>query len=302
MKRIIVFAVLAVCVFFSAAACFAQEKMIAVVNNDVITQKDYETFLNFTRMQLSQELLGDKLESKIASIRKDLLQRLIEDKLLIQEAKRMKIQVGDARIKGRIGEIKNGYGSAREFQTYLSSQGMTEADLQDKLRDQMLIYELIDSSIRSKILIKPGEITEFYTSNRDKFFAAEEREFKSVASDSEEVLNKLADALAQNKNLEKAAEELQLTVNSFSASRGELKKEIEDAVFVLQQGEVSKPTKIDGAFYVFMLTKITAGYQQELPQVRDEISKLLYDRRLQEGVVALLDKLKKKALIKIMEE
>lgn len=302
MKRIIVFAVLAVCVFFSAAACFAQEKMIAVVNNDVITQKDYETFLNFTRMQLSQELLGDKLESKIASIRKDLLQRLIEDKLLIQEAKRMKIQVGDARIKGRIGEIKNGYGSAREFQTYLSSQGMTEADLQDKLRDQMLIYELIDSSIRSKILIKPGEITEFYTSNRDKFFAAEEREFKSVASDSEENLKGLTDALARNENLEKSAEALQLTVNSFTANRGELKKEIEDAVFALKQGELSRPAKIDGAFYVFFVSKITPAYQQELPQVRDEISKMLYDRRLQENVVALLDKLKKKALIQIMEE
>jgi hypothetical protein len=92
--------------FFSAAACFAQEKMIAVVNNDVITQKDYETFLNFTRMQLSQELLGDKLESKIASIRKDLLQRLIEDKLLIQEAKRMKSRSAMRVLKGGSGRSR----------------------------------------------------------------------------------------------------------------------------------------------------------------------------------------------------
>jgi peptidyl-prolyl cis-trans isomerase SurA len=302
MKRIIGFAVLAVCFFSPDAACFAQEKMIAVVNNDVITQRDYETFLNFTRMQLSQELLGDKLEAKIASIRKDLLQRLIEDKLLIQEAKRMKIHIDDARIKGRVNEIKNSYGSAREFQAYLSSQGMTEADLQDKLRDQMLIYELINAAVRSRILIKPREITEFYTSNRDKFFAAEEREFKSVASDSEDKLKGLTDALSRNESLEKAAETLQLTVNSFSAGRGELKKEIDSVVFALAQGEFSKPTKIDDAYYIFIVTRITPGYQQELSQVREEISKLLFDRRLQENVVELLDKLKKKALIRIMEE
>jgi parvulin-like peptidyl-prolyl isomerase len=166
----------------------------------------------------------------------------------------------------------------------------------------MLIYELINAAVRSRILIKPREITEFYTSNRDKFFAAEEREFKSVASDSEDKLKGLTDALSRNESLEKAAETLQLTVNSFSAGRGELKKEIDSVVFALAQGEFSKPTKIDDAYYIFIVTRITPGYQQELSQVREEISKLLFDRRLQENVVELLDKLKKKALIRIMEE
>ena len=35
---------------------YAQDKIIAIVNNEVVTQKDLDDFLNFMRMQLSQEV------------------------------------------------------------------------------------------------------------------------------------------------------------------------------------------------------------------------------------------------------
>jgi hypothetical protein len=134
------------------------------------------------------------------------------------------------------------------------------------------------------------------------FFKDEERAFLSITSDNQETLVKFKEGIAQNKPTEDVAKELGLTVNSFSAVRGkELKKEIEDAVFALPLEQFSDLVKIDTAYYLFKVTKVTAGVQQELAQVQSEISKALYDRRLQEGVVAMLDKLKKKAFIKVME-
>ena len=52
---------------------YAQDKIIAVVNNDVITHKDLDDFADFLRMQLSREYKGSALEIKIESIKKDLL-------------------------------------------------------------------------------------------------------------------------------------------------------------------------------------------------------------------------------------
>ena len=68
--------------------CLAKDKIVAVVNKEVITQKDLTDFMNFMRLQLSREFSGEVLEKKLSSLETDLLDRLIEDRLVLQEAKR----------------------------------------------------------------------------------------------------------------------------------------------------------------------------------------------------------------------
>jgi len=43
--------VFAFCFFTFALTCFAQDKIIAIVNKDIITQKDLNDFINFMRVQ-----------------------------------------------------------------------------------------------------------------------------------------------------------------------------------------------------------------------------------------------------------
>ncbi len=69
---------------FTAYNLFAQDKIAAIVNNDIITQKDLDDFLNFMRIQLSQDYSGKELENKIQAMKPDLLDRLIEDRLILQ--------------------------------------------------------------------------------------------------------------------------------------------------------------------------------------------------------------------------
>ncbi|MCM8781050.1 MAG: SurA N-terminal domain-containing protein, partial [Candidatus Omnitrophica bacterium] len=91
--------------------CFAQNKIVAIVNNDVITQKDLEGFINFARIQLAAEYQGEELENKVQSLRPDLLDRLIDDRLLLQEAKNNNIKIDETRIKAKIEQIKRRYAS-----------------------------------------------------------------------------------------------------------------------------------------------------------------------------------------------
>jgi len=50
-----------VVLFLFSGICFAQDKIVAVVNDEIITQKDLNDFVNFMRMQLSIELTGEQL-------------------------------------------------------------------------------------------------------------------------------------------------------------------------------------------------------------------------------------------------
>ena len=68
--------------------CYAQDKIVAVVNNDIITRKDLSDFMNFMRMQLSHQYKGKELDAKVAETKRGLLDKLIEDHLILQEAKK----------------------------------------------------------------------------------------------------------------------------------------------------------------------------------------------------------------------
>jgi parvulin-like peptidyl-prolyl isomerase len=300
-KKMLIMAGMAVFVLGFAPQCPAQDKVVAVVNDEIITQKDLDGFISFMRVQLAREYSAVKLEQKIDSMEQDLLQRLIEDRLILQEARKANINVDKNRIKGKVIELKRAHNTEVEFQAFLAQQGVTEADLEQKLKDQMMTYEIIETKIKNKIVIKPSDITDYYNNNLDQFVVAEQRQFVSIVVEDKDLADKVSQSLKSGKAVDAAAAELAVKVNTFTAKKGgELKKEIEDVVFAMNVGDVSETVKIDNAYYVFKLIMIMAGYQQQLIDVQASINRFLSDKKLQENMVEWLNELKKTAYIKIM--
>ncbi|MCX5696191.1 MAG: peptidyl-prolyl cis-trans isomerase [Candidatus Omnitrophica bacterium] len=288
------------CILNTACFLYAQDQIVAIVNNDVITQKDLNDFLNFMRLQFSREYKGKDLEEKISSAKLDLLNRLIEDRLILQEARKEKVVFDEGRVKSRISEIKKRYNSDAQFQADLMKQGLTQADIENKIREQFLMYGIIEQKVRSKISVRPDEVTKFYEDKKKDFSSGEEREFEAFAFESED----LADSFAYNLKAGKSAEELAgrypFTVNKFSVLRKEnLKKEIEEAVFSLGVNEVSSVVKMDDKYYVFRLINIIPSKQLSLSDVQYKIQSFIFEKKMQEELVKWLDELKNKSYIKI---
>ena len=281
---------------------FAQDKIIAIVNKDIITQKDLNDFINFMRVQLSTEYQGEQLESKIQSMKLDLLDKLIEDRLILQEAKKDNIKINPERIKARVSEIKKHYGSDSEFQNSLVKQGLVQADLEEKIREQLLMYTVIDIEIRSKIIIKPGEVTDFYQENTGKFILPEQREFESITIDNESLANEVFDNLKSGQNFQEVANKYSLTINKLNCDSGvQLRKDIEEALFKMNIGQISAPVKIENNYYIFKLNNIITSRHQNLSEVQDEIQAMLFNKKMQEALVKWLDELKGRSYIKILQ-
>ena len=98
-KTILFLGLIAICHMSYAIELYAQDKIIAIVNSDVITQKDLNDFLNFMRMQLMTEYKGKELENKIQSMKLDLIDKLVEDRLILQQAKKNNIQIDEGRLR-----------------------------------------------------------------------------------------------------------------------------------------------------------------------------------------------------------
>jgi parvulin-like peptidyl-prolyl isomerase len=302
MRRIISFAAMILLLSCFPCGLYAQDMMVAVVNNEVITQKDLNDFLNFMRMQYSRQLSGKELEEKVNSTKQDLLQRLIEDRIMLQQAKTDKITIEPARIKAKLNEIKKRYSRESDFERDLAKQGLVQADLENKIREQMLTFNVVERNVRNKVVIRPEEITDFYNQNKDKFIKPEERVLTVIILQDESSAKSLTYYLRLGEKLESLAGRYVFTFDTLSVSQGQdLRREIEGAVFKLGISEVSDPVNIDGQYYIFILDEIIESRQMKLTESQDKIQAYLFDKKLQERLTSWLNELKKQSYIKILD-
>jgi len=279
----------------------AEEKIVAIVNNEIVTQKDLDDFLHFTQLQLSREYKGKELETRMQSLKIELLNKLIEDRLILQEAKKNNITVDASRIKGKINEIKKRYNSEGEFEKDIARQGLTQADIEKKIREQFLMFSILEQKVRSNIIIKPLEVTEFYENNKNEFSYGEERELEAITLENEDLARTLAYNLKVGEKLESLAARYPLVVNRMKVNKAEqLKKEIENIVFKLQINEISEPVAIDNKYYVFRLINITPPKESTLAEAQDKVHNYLFDKKMTEELNKWLEGLKKQAYIKII--
>ncbi|MDD5594617.1 MAG: peptidyl-prolyl cis-trans isomerase [Candidatus Omnitrophica bacterium] len=282
--------------------CFAQDKIIAVVNSEVITQKDLNDFTSFTRMQLGREYKAKELEDKIQKMKPDLLNKLIEDRLILQEAKKNNIRLDETRVKSKVEEIKKRYPSDADFQKDLAQQGFVQADIENRIREQLLTYAIIDIQVRSKITVNPIEVTQYYEKNSQEFQVPEQWEFTSLATEDRKMAEDAVGQLRKGANLESLAQQDSLSIDKLKASKnGQLRKELETEIFKLHKAEVSDPIKIQDRYYIFRLDNILASTQESLAQAQDEISVLLMNNKLQEAMVKWMNEIKQRSYINICQ-
>lgn len=300
-KSLAIVLTLTMSVILGVQVCYAQKKIIAIVNNEVITQKDLEDFMHFMRIQLSQQYRGRELEGQMQSMKLDLVDKLVEDRLILQEAKKSKLAFDSSQLKSRLEEIKKRYGSNMAFQDAIAKQGLVEADIEERLKEQMLMYEFIQQKIKNKVMVKPEEVTEFYTTHKEKFITQMQREFESISARSLEAAEEVLSQLQKGKTMQEVAQGQGLSVTSVTARREELKKDIGDTVFNLDVAEASRPLRIDGTYYVFMVKAIIPPRAQEIGEVQDSIYRLLFEMKFQEALRKWLDGVKKNSYIKIFQ-
>ncbi len=150
-------------------------------------------------------------------------------------------------------------------------------------------------------MIKPAEVTGFYQENINKFTLPEQREFESVSVDNESLANEVFNKLKSGQELEEVANRYSLAINKFSSIRdGQLRKDIEEAVFKINIGQASSPVKIENNYYIFKLNNIIPPRQQNLSEAQEDVHAMLFNKKMQEALTKWLDGLKERSYIKIL--
>lgn len=134
-------------------------RIAAVVNDDVITALELEDEVTSIKQQLQQQ--GQRLPPE-ATLKKQLLERLILRRIQLQMADRTRVRVDDEALNRALDNIaaQNKLGLP-EFRDVLERDGMDFARFRENLRKEIIINRLQQRQLQDRIVITEQEIDNF---------------------------------------------------------------------------------------------------------------------------------------------
>jgi len=303
--KVIIFVL--VVLFLSKVQAFAlEDKIIAIVEDEIITERDAKDYLSTVYLQLSQQLEGKQLEEEMVRAEDEVVDGLIENKLIIHKGKEMGFEVKNSVIESRYQSMKTHFPSDEEFDLHLKMRGMTPADLKEKIADQTLMRYVVEYEVESKIFVHPQEVTDYYNDHLQDFEDAERLELDSIfirVEDSETIaavkLREIQKNLSEGVDFETLAKIYSDSPSLGTIRRGELNEKLEEIIFELDIGEISPPIRTNTGFYIFRLKDKDISGMLPLEEVKDEISQFLFEVKFQEKYIEWIEELKSEAHILI---
>lgn len=315
-KKTSVFALVGLAAVLSLAAGQVVEEIVAVVNDDVITLSQYKEQYDSTIQQMRAAFQGEEYEKQLAMLKKEMLNMMITDLLLMQQAKEKNLNVGE-QLKAAVENIKkeNNIASDDDLKRGLRQQGMDYDQWLRQLEDNMLKQGLIYSEVDRSIVLDDSEIVGYYKLHPQEFTEPEEYKIRAVYLSTEE---KTPAALEEmKKEIEgkvKAGEPFNILAKEYSDGpakesegdlgtfkKDELDKTLEQAVSKLKTGETSGWVETKNGWYMLRLEEKKDSRLMTFEEVKKNVEERLYIQKKEKKLEEYLKGLREKSYVKILK-
>lgn len=207
------------------------------------------------------------------------LDQMISEKLLIQEAKNMGLEEDNDVLE----QIK-------------------------KITKQILVQALIEREILDKIRVNDEIVLEYYEQNKDSFTEKEQVHLYNILLETEEEAQDILEQLKAGGDFNEIAKEKSTGPSAAQGgdlgylSRGTMIPEIEEVVFALELEKLSEIIKTDFGFHILKITEKKPETVKTIEEVKEGIIEILLPTKQKEAFENLLEELKGKVEIEINEE
>ena len=145
----------AYCLLLTANAQTVTDKMVATVNDDLVTYSDLIWQL---ALQPDTPLVNPRSQDLQSA-----LQTVIDQRLVAQEAAKLPtIAPTDAEVDRAVGEFINRFRSASDFYTRAQSVGLSAEQVREVVRTRVTIEKYLDFRFRTFTIVTQQEITNYY--------------------------------------------------------------------------------------------------------------------------------------------
>ncbi len=293
------------------------EDIIARVNDQIITQSDYNRALS----ELDQEGRehGESMQA-ISTAHKDLLRNLIDQQLWLAKGKELNI-TGETELVKRLDEIRKQYNleTIEDLEKAAREQGVSFEDFKANIRNQIITQEVMRQEVGEHIQMTPGEIERYYEEHKQDYAQPESMRLSEIliATGSGDDPAKVAAAKAKADDIEArlhAGGDFAQLARSFSDGptaseggelgqykRGQLGKLLEDKTFDLQSGQYTDPILTRQGYIILKVVEHTPGGPRPFKEVEQDVEEAYYMGRMEPAIRDYLNKMRNEAFIQVKQ-
>ncbi|MDY7030829.1 MAG: peptidylprolyl isomerase [Thermodesulfobacteriota bacterium] len=302
----------------SQAPCKTVDRIVAIVNEEIITLTELDDAVNSFLKKTIDVVQMKGGHGALDQIKREILNRIIDEKLIEYEIKRLGIMVSQRDLDDTVEKIlKENSMSKQYFIDRLKTKGISLDRYKDQMKREMEKARFINHEIKAKITLNEDELKKYYTENTDSFqdvkevkvqhillsfpSDADDARIKGVYEDAVELLIKINNG----EDFGKLAKEYSHESSADSGGvmgwfkRGEITPFLEKIVFDLEVGEVSDVIKSSLGYHIIKLMDRKEEGIKPFEEVKGEIQSIVYSQKVEKELIEKLKEMRKRSFVKI---
>ena len=286
-------------------SCSLPDDTAALVNEKPVAAADlersYEDFLS----QYGEMLPPGGEEA--AKVRKALLDRLVDEELMLQEASRLGLvptaEESAAHLRQLQGELNNDV-----FASVLAESGLDKVEWEKRVLRDFTLERLQEKAVFGSISVGDDEIAAYAAQHRNTYEKPEEVRASQILVKTREEAREAAKRIKKGAPFDVVAGEVSLSPDAEKGgdlgyfSRGQMPQEFDAVVFSLPKGKLSSVVETTYGHHLFLVTDRREALKKSEGEIVDEVRALLLAEKREEFFSVWLENLRSKASLRYNED
>jgi peptidyl-prolyl cis-trans isomerase SurA len=284
------------------------DRVLATVGDEIITYTEYRKFVGTMEDIKNKEAVDEKI-----------LRSLIDEKIILNEAKKTGIEAGDIETEQAIAEFKEHHKlSPEEFKGMLSAEGLKEDGFRKVMKEKIMVSKLVGMEVESKIIVTEEEKIDYYNvKRRDYLNIPEKIEVKAVfirlkegasiteITDLKRKTLKIVSSLRRGEDFDQIADEYSdeplKGQGGFLGAfvRGILIPQLDHTAFSLKEGEISNPIWVNEGAYILKVIKKNNESFKTYEAVKEDITRRIFEQKREKLMNEWIKKLWEKYSVRV---
>ncbi len=284
--------------------------VVAEVNGQIITKEEFnqnfEIYKTTYENQYGPDIWNQNIDGKkfIDAIKEQVIEKLIVDRLVLEDADVKGIEVTNAEVDKEIGTIKEYFEDEQGYLDFLRSQGLSEEEFYDQVKQDLLIGKYREEIVQG-IVVPEEDIKKYYDEN-PKGFKNDTLRASHILLDTREEAEAVLEKVKAGGDFTSLAKEYSVEPNA-GATGGDLGEfgygymvePFEEAAFALEEGEVSGIVETQFGFHIIKVHEKNITDPIPFEEAKEDIRAMLIYYEQEEKYTQEVTQLKEQADIKI---
>jgi peptidyl-prolyl cis-trans isomerase SurA len=280
------------------------DRIVAVVNKEVIMLSELRVEMEPERKRLQQQYRGAELAGRLQQAEYRTLTRMIERRLQMQHARTKGVDASDEDIRR----------TAMDLQQRGTPVNLDDPKVKNDLKEQLILFTLENREVRTGVMVSEADIKRFYDRHLTLFMLPEEYRISQILllpRKTESRKDLRARAREIHDRLKKGGEFDDLALRYSDAPdatkgsalgfirQGEMDPPIERAVAALQPGQISDLVETAAGIQIIRLDEKKPAQFRPLEEVKTEMQGLVFQQKSADRYQSWMTDLKSKAYIEV---